>query len=186
MKNAFRLDLKLAEHANFVEDHPLLQKFLQLVSHSCDSWYWLIGIVLLWLVGSQQAKYYALNLAAGLGLLAVFVLGLKFLIKRPRPEGEWGQIYRITDPHSFPSGHAARAVAIAIMASLMGSLPGWAVALIWIWAILVGYSRVALRLHYLSDVIAGWLVGLIGGFLTPFAIALFSRLFPAFYLWLIN
>ena len=53
---------------------------------------------------------------AWVGMLAALVLVLKFLIRRRRPEGEWGGIYRQTDPHSFPSGHAARSVLIAVLA----------------------------------------------------------------------
>jgi membrane-associated phospholipid phosphatase len=54
--------------------------------------------------------------AVGLVIMAAAVILLKFSIRRPRPEGEWGQIYRITDPHSFPSGHAARSATLAVMA----------------------------------------------------------------------
>ena len=50
-------------------------------------------------------------------LLAVMVLLIKFRIRRQRPVGEWGRIYRNTDPHSFPSGHAARAFLIATIAA---------------------------------------------------------------------
>jgi undecaprenyl-diphosphatase len=62
---------------------------------------------------------------AGIGVLAAMVLGIKFLVRRKRPEGEWGQIYRNTDPHSFPSGHAARAFLIAVIASALA--PAWLV-----------------------------------------------------------
>ena len=50
---------------------------------------------------------------SGILILAALVLAIKFLVRRQRPEGEWGAIYRNTDPHSFPSGHAARAVLLA-------------------------------------------------------------------------
>jgi undecaprenyl-diphosphatase len=180
------IDLRLAKHADYVEAHKGLRLFLQLITHSCDSWYWLVGIVLLWLLGGKQEKYYAFNLAAGLGFLAVFVLGLKFLIRRPRPEGEWGQVYRITDPHSFPSGHAARAMAVAAMAILDDRLPlGLRVFLV-VWAFLVGYSRIALRLHYLSDVVVGWVIGVVSGLLTPVLVGIFARILPGIYAWFVR
>lgn len=180
------LDLKMAKHAEFVDNHQGLKLFLQLVTHSCDSWYWLIGIILVWLFGKGQSQYYAINLAFGLGLLAVFVLAIKFLVRRPRPEGDWGQVYRLTDPHSFPSGHAARAMAIAAMATVDASLPIGLIILLWFWAVLVGYSRVALRLHYVTDVIAGWAIGLISGLLTPLAVSIAARLLPGIYHWLLK
>jgi len=74
-----------------------------------------------------------------------------------------GQIYRIADPHSFPSGHAARAMGLAVLAVQSGS--AWVVAGFMFWAVLVGLSRITLKLHYLLDVVAGWLIGAAGGVL---------------------
>jgi undecaprenyl-diphosphatase len=66
---------------------------------------------------------------------------------------------------SFPSAHAAYAVAwVGIAVALSRSVPrltgraavvGAAIAL----AAVVGLSRVYLRVHYLSDVVAGWSLG---------------------------
>jgi undecaprenyl-diphosphatase len=87
------------------------------------------------------------------------VLLIKFRIKRKRPEGEWGRVYRASDPHSFPSGHAARAFLLATIASGLGP-PALAIFL-WIWAPLVALARVAMGVHYLSDVVAGAFFGII-------------------------
>ena len=92
-------------------------------------------------------------------VLAFFVLGIKFLVRRRRPEGEWGAIYRNTDPHSFPSGHAARAMLLTVMAVGLG--PWWFAALLVAWVPFVSLSRVNTGLHYLSDVLAGALLGFI-------------------------
>lgn len=166
------------------ENHKILRGFLQFVSHSCDSWYWLAGLILVWAFTKGQTRQMALYLAFGLGLLAVFVLGVKFLVRRTRPEGEWGQIYRATDPHSFPSGHAARAMAIAVI-SLSLDVAWWIVLLLFVWAILVGISRILLSLHYFSDVIVGWLIGLLSGWLAillfPVFVRLGSQFFPALF-----
>jgi undecaprenyl-diphosphatase len=89
------------------------------------------------------------------------VLTIKFTIRRRRPEGKWGAIYRSTDPHSFPSGHAARVFLIGVLAIGLG--PGWLAILLCIWAPLVALSRVAMGLHYLSDVVAGAVLGAIAG-----------------------
>jgi membrane-associated phospholipid phosphatase len=87
------------------------------------------------------------------------VLGIKFLVRRKRPEGEWGGIYRNTDPHSFPSGHAARAFLIAVVASALA--PPWLGILLWIWAPLVSVARVAMGVHYVSDIVAGAGLGIV-------------------------
>ena len=161
------------------EGKKIWQVFFSLLSHSCDSWLWLAGLFLLWLFGNPALKQTAVFWSLGLVVLAVLVLLIKFSIQRPRPEGQWGQIYRVTDPHSFPSGHAARAAAIVVMSSQVGST-GLVVAL-GVWAVLVGISRVSLKLHFFSDILVGWLIGLISGlFMVNFFPKLLAQ-FPAFF-----
>jgi undecaprenyl-diphosphatase len=98
---------------------------------------------------------------ASIAGLAASVLLIKLVVRRRRPEGEWGAIYRNTDPHSFPSGHAARAILLAVLAVAWG--PWWLAAVLLPWAPLVALSRVAMGLHYLSDVVAGAVLGLAAG-----------------------
>jgi undecaprenyl-diphosphatase len=88
---------------------------------------------------------------------------LKFLIKRPRPEGEWGQVYRKSDPHSFPSGHAARAIMLTTVTLLSGHV--WLGAGMLIWTLLVDLSRVGLGVHYYSDILVGTGIGILMGVL---------------------
>jgi membrane-associated phospholipid phosphatase len=90
-------------------------------------------------------------------VLAVIVIAIKFTVRRRRPEGEWGAIYRTADPHSFPSGHAARAFLLAVLAWALG--PPWFAWLMVIWAPAVSVARVMMGVHYLSDVIAGMVTG---------------------------
>ena len=155
-------------------------KLAALIGHSCDSWYWLIGLTLVWFFTRGPIRTTAILWAFALGSLAVIVLGIKFLLRRPRPEGDWGSIYRVTDPHSFPSGHAARAMTIAFLALQFENLI-WFI-LLFAWAILVGFSRVALRLHYFSDIVVGWLIGALSGTLAlkflPVLIDKLPEIFP--------
>jgi len=88
---------------------------------------------------------------------------LKLIVRRQRPEGEWGAIYRNTDPHSFPSGHAARAILLAVLGLGLGPL--WFAVVLVIWGPLVALARVAMGVHFLSDVLAGGFLGLMIGIL---------------------
>jgi undecaprenyl-diphosphatase len=103
-------------------------------------------------------------MALGILITAVLVLGLKFTIRRKRPSGEWGAIYRRTDPHSFPSGHAARSAMLLVVGLGLG--PGWLGVLLLVWAPLVTMARVSMGLHYVSDVTAGFFIGILTGILT--------------------
>jgi undecaprenyl-diphosphatase len=128
-------------------------------AHSGDSWFWAIGLFILWLSGGSFWKQWAVVQFAGISFLAALVLAIKFSVKRRRPEGEWGRVYRFTDPHSFPSGHAARAFLIATVAAGLG--PAWLAIALWIWAPVVALARVAMGVHYLSDIVAGTFLGIL-------------------------
>ena len=141
-----------------VAEKPGLRRNLAMFfAHSGDSWFWGIGMLILWLAGGTFWKQWAVYQLFWLSILAALVLALKFSIRRKRPAGEWGAVYRNTDPHSFPSGHAARSFLIAVLGSLLG--PGWLAIILWIWAPIVALARVAMGVHYVSDVIAGAIVG---------------------------
>jgi membrane-associated phospholipid phosphatase len=144
-----------------LENNHKLKPIAAIFAHSGDSWFWLAGLILIAVYGDAFWKPWAITMIVSLLVLAVFVLALKFLIRRRRPEGEWGKIYRTTDPHSFPSGHAARAFLFAVLAIGLG--PSWLAWIMIIWAPLVSMARVMMGVHYLSDVVAGVVIGIIFG-----------------------
>jgi undecaprenyl-diphosphatase len=133
------------------------------LAHSGDSWFWLAGLGLLWWLGTDYWKKITLTLIITIFLTALVVFVVKFTVRRRRPEGVWGKFYRSTDPHSFPSGHAVRVVMLAVV--VLGIGPLWLGLLLLAWAPFVGLARVAMGVHYLSDVLAGMLLGLVIGVL---------------------
>ena len=156
-----KLDARLSDQLRVAEKPGALRSIAIFFAHSGDSWFWAAALIILWALGNPFWKQWAILELAGISVLAALVMSLKFLIRRRRPEGEWGGIYRNTDPHSFPSGHAARAFMIAVLAAGLGP-PGLALIL-WIWAPLVALARVAMGVHYVSDIVAGMLVGILMG-----------------------
>jgi len=154
-------DADLSSRLRIAERPGIPRTAAAVVAHSGDSWFWLLGLGLLWWFGSDYWKYRAVVLAIGVVLTALLVLVIKFTVRRSRPEGEWGDIYRRTDPHSFPSGHAARAAMLAVAA--MGLGPTWFGLLLFVWAPLVGLARVSMGVHYLSDILAGMVIGVLMG-----------------------
>jgi undecaprenyl-diphosphatase len=151
------LDEAWSRRLRVAERPGLLRSLAAFLAHSGDSWFWLLGLAVLWVLANPAWRERAQVLAVGVLVTAVVVLAIKFLVRRRRPEGEWGAIYRSTDPHSFPSGHAARALMLAVLAIFLG--PAWFAVLLLIWAPLVSLARVAMGLHYLSDVVVGALLG---------------------------
>jgi len=164
-------DALYSKRVRIPEDKPWIKRIAAFLAHSGDSWFWGLALVLLWFVGPRDWRPQIALLFLGIFFTAVSVLILKFLIKRPRPEGEWGQVYRSSDPHSFPSGHAARATMLTVIMLLTGF---WWIGLIMvIWTILVDISRVGLGVHYFSDILVGTLIGILMGGLAVYVFNLF-------------
>ena len=97
--------------------------------------------------------------------MAIIVIGtveLKGVVDRPRPAGALTQV----SGSSFPSGHASYSVfyawlALTLIVRLRPGLTGGTAIVIAGIALTVasGLSRVYLGVHYLSDVTAGWALG---------------------------
>lgn len=176
ISSLLELDARLSNQLRVAEKPGPLRTVAVIFAHSGDSWFWALALIVLW-IASASWKEWAVVLFVAISLLALLVLIIKFIVRRQRPEGEWGGIYRNTDPHSFPSGHAARAFLIAVIGSALG--PGWLGLLLWIWAPLVALARVAMGVHYLSDVLAGAFLGIV--------VALVGlQFYQAFFTWLAN
>jgi undecaprenyl-diphosphatase len=174
LESLLALDGRLTTRLRVAEKPGALRSLAVLFAHSGDSWFWLVGLLWLWYAGSQEWKTLVLWLAGGIAVTALIVFAIKLSVRRQRPAGEWGEIYRRTDPHSFPSGHAARALMLAVLGLGLG--PAWLGWLLLLWAPLVMLARVAMGVHYLSDVLAGGLIGVLIGlgvlWLTPLLLAL--------------
>ena len=88
----------------------------------------------------------------------------KAVVLRPRP---WDPLYPAHDT-SFPSGHsmgaAALAVSLALVARGAEAVPRaaarWVAAAALAWVLVMMWSRTALHVHWLSDALAGALLGI--------------------------
>jgi undecaprenyl-diphosphatase len=88
--------------------------------------------------------------------------GLKALFERARPAG--AALANITT-YAFPSGHAT--VAAAVWLTLAYCLyrerlmPAWPAAMLGIvWPVLIGLTRIYLDVHWTTDVLGGWCLGM--------------------------
>lgn len=181
LRTLLQWDANLTAKLRLQQQSGALWPWAVFFSHSGDSWWWLAGLFPIWLLGIffwPRWHTIAAVLAFSLLVEAVVVLAIKFAIRRKRPDGDWGDIYRSTDPHSFPSGHAARMLLIAVMS--WGIAPLWFAIVLTIWAPLVCVARVMTGVHYLSDVVAGGVIGILSGFLMLWAMPVIIPLINSF------
>lgn len=96
-------------------------------------------------------------------VITLIMMTVKPVVARKRPDSPTPkEVSHYYDNFSFPSGHATRAGVIVAVSILTTNF--WLVLLLW--GVFVSLSRVAVLHHYLGDVIAGFLAGLIFSLLT--------------------
>lgn len=120
------------------------------------------SVMLVGWLGWRRHLWAAAMLAVSMLGAVVLTWSLKFLFNRPRP---------LLWPHgtvsfgdAFPSGHSVYAATLPVALALLvrsgpWQVPAWGVAALWMLA--MGWSRVYLGVHFPSDVLAGWCLGLV-------------------------
>lgn len=116
--------------------------------------------------GARQVALFAL---VQIVVTMLLVQAVKWTVGRPRPllalEGVGYLPWSFANAsHSFPSGHTAEASGAGSSLALWTRSPLWC-GLIGLIIAFVGFSRIYLSKHHLSDVAAGSLVGLVAGLL---------------------
>jgi membrane-associated phospholipid phosphatase len=129
--------------------------------------------VWLWRRGAQRLAVWAVVTMAVGGILGVV---LKVLVERARPV--FPEPVAHSGGYSFPSGHALNSmlgVAVLILVFLpvlrpVGRLLAYLLGALVV--LLTGFDRVALGVHFVSDVVAGWVVALavLAGTVTGFEV----------------
>jgi undecaprenyl-diphosphatase len=124
-----------------------------------DGWLW-YGLGLMLLVWGGPQRFAAVTAAGSAALLGVVVfMALKHLSHRRRPcQFEphcWAKVLP-PDKFSFPSGHTMTAFSIALVLSYF--YPEFE-ATLFFFALSIAVSRIVLGMHFLSDVLAGMVLG---------------------------
>lgn len=105
-------------------------------------------------------------LGAAVGLTDFFGGQLKWVFERVRPCRALTDAVKIEPSgcgglFSFPSNHAANTAALAAFLHVLYPKSGW---ITWPIVAFVGFSRVFIGAHYVTDVLGGWMLGgVIGG-----------------------
>jgi undecaprenyl-diphosphatase len=161
-----RRDYSLMQRANNWAAPRWVQLFVVAASRGGDGWLWYaMGLVILLFGGPE--RFAALG-ASGLAtvLSIVVFIWMKRFTGRRRPcqiqPHRWATLLP-PDQFSFPSGHTMTAFAVSI--SLMLFYPSL-VAVLMFCAFSIAASRILLGMHFLSDVMAGAVIGTALGYLS--------------------
>lgn len=160
----------------------------RVMTFASDRYVWIPGyaILIIWLLYHyrSRAKVVLPLLIAAVALADSITSKLfKPLVGRPRPchAADLAPLLHLPDgcggAFGFMSSHAANSVALSVFLLLAlpaGRFRGLKAGVL-LWAALLSYSRVYLAAHYPSDVVSGWLVGALLGWL---AARLFAKADP--------
>lgn len=125
------------------------------LTHLGNGWLWLITLVLV----MPESKHGASRVLLTAAMANLTIALCKRCFRRPRPVSEAAALAGTPlafDRFSFPSGHTTNAFAWAGCAASFA--PAIAPVFLGL-AALIGASRVLLRTHFPSDVVAGALIG---------------------------
>lgn len=137
--------------------------FFQFISDSVSYLSWGLPILLIIIALTQKQRFWQIKsvyvlITVALASLLSFIF--KHIIDRVRPFEAYDFLEKLSvgGSPSFPSGHTTAAFALAV--GLIIAYPKWyIISPAILWAILAGYSRMSLGVHYPSDVLAGILLG---------------------------
>ncbi|MBL8237063.1 MAG: phosphatase PAP2 family protein [Bryobacterales bacterium] len=128
-----------------------------------DGWLWYAVLLGVLLFGGTE-RFHAAGASAASAAIGIWVfLVLKKAANRPRPcaiaPHAWATLLP-PDQFSFPSGHTMTAFAVAT--PLLYYYPDLSLGLLFC-AVSVAVSRILLGMHFLSDVVAGAVLGAVLG-----------------------
>ena len=150
------LDNSLSARLTPTEEAGSRRTVAVLGAHLGDGPLWFaIAVAAFWL-GDEAIRHLVLLTAVATSVAGLLTTALKFLTRRGRPREMTGFYSTRYDRYSFPSGHATRVACLATAFS--HQFPCWA-AVFYASALFVAICRVALGIHYVSDVIVGLAVG---------------------------
>ena len=158
IKRVHELDERITRRMHVPVGHPL-RPLVVVGAHLGDGPLWL----LLWLGWAWWFRQDSVRLGLVVAWVASAIVGaiitysIKFGVKRRRPQQIGGFYSTRYDKHAFPSGHATRMGTVAFWGSILFPALAPLFILVSLWCIL---SRAALGVHYLGDVLVGFLIGL--------------------------
>ncbi len=139
-----------------VDNHPPAKIIAAIAAHFGDGPLWLLLWAAAAIIFPPPRRWQVLLWLLASLVAAIVTYSIKFTIKRPRPREIDGFYSKGYDRHAFPSGHATRMGSLPIFGAWI--FPQYA-ALFWFISLICIWARAALGVHYLGDVVVGWIIG---------------------------
>ena len=144
--------------------HPTFVSVMRFLSDSGSALAWqiVLGVVTLWLLWRRLWRLAAFVVVTGVGS-SLLNTAVKAAVNRPRPLVDHPLVH--PPGASFPSGHAQAAItgyAVLLLVFLPVLSARWrrpVIAAAAVMVLAVGFSRIALAAHFVSDVLAGFILG---------------------------
>lgn len=142
------------------ERHRPLRAVMLIATRLADGWGLGLLIPLALVLGGRDRGVTAIGLGTASALsVAIVVQSIKWTVRRRRPMGlTLANPISAPDAHAFPSGHAAQAFGMVVVASWLAP---WLGVVTLVVAACVALSRMFFGLHYPTDVVAGAIIGVV-------------------------
>jgi undecaprenyl-diphosphatase len=144
------LDYDITHVIQGLNHHGVLDSLFTYFTFTGSTVFMVLVIAALLIGGARKE---AVVFAIVLILVSALTLGLKYTVARPRPS-DLGVVPE-AEP-AFPSAHTANAFALATTISSYHRKFG---IVMFMWALLVAFSRGYLGLHYFTDIVGGAVLG---------------------------
>ena len=177
-KRIQRLDDKIVD--NIIKLRSPIKNKIMIAASSAGN----LGVI--WFAITLPLLIYAPLRMTGVNI--IFALGftqlvceviLKHIVKRERPSNKLDdseQLIRRPKYYSFPSGHTSASFCVVAVV-VVRDAPFYVILPILFCAIMIGLSRIYLRVHYFSDVMVGMILGFLCGAST---VSIFNRIIENF------
>ena len=157
----------------------IIDQFFLIVGYRSTFYIPLAFAIIYWIWSNRREALLGGSLLGGVVGFVDFLSGqLKWVVERVRPCRALSNLVTVEPGgcgglFSFPSSHAMNTATAAAFLHVLYPRSGW---VSWPVVALIGFSRVYVGAHYVTDVLGGWVIGGLFGAGTAWLLLRYSRM----------